>query len=417
VIRLVTDKANGGMNPALSVEAALDRIARAEAMPHFTFLHSPESPRQAGNKRAPRTIVFDSEMAMTFGGAHSGAVGEDDLELMEFRPKTGRILLRFIRFPNAKNKLTAPYVSEVNPTQCTSCHTSDPMPFWSEYPNWPAAYGANDDQIVEDSAESKDLQSLRNAIRVGKYRPNLLRIAQNRGERADLRNSKLWFDPAEAYAPYSLRYKSERYDLRPNLFLGKLLIQHQAHRVARRIQASAMYRKYRSILVAKLAQCEWDVDLSPLYESVNAELAKDLHVKSAAEQGFIVELPKLLKVLGISLDEFSMSFKDKGSSKFRDNFDGRGYLSGYVVSHLYLGLTNEFPELKKYYGAESQALKGELQDPLSRKINALGKTAVYIGGSDPDRGGPVVINTLARSCSTLVDIAKRTFKKTSAARR
>jgi hypothetical protein len=138
-----------------SVEAVLPLLP-ADLRSSYVLVHDSRSV-QSASYASPRAILFgmDAHLTCAFAG-DPAQPGFDSLECFQFRETSRTFDFRQIRFPTSSNGLTQVAFSASNQStdgkiQCTSCHGADPRPNWDAYSTWPGAYGADDDELGDDS--------------------------------------------------------------------------------------------------------------------------------------------------------------------------------------------------------------------------------------------------------------------------
>jgi len=115
----------------------------------YVLMHTSES-LQSATFESPRAILFgrDARLTCAFNG------GGDTLECFQFRRAERRFDFHQIVFPTPSNHRREVAFSPTNRSadgrvSCTSCHGADPRPNWNDYPDWPGAYGEDDNAPPE----------------------------------------------------------------------------------------------------------------------------------------------------------------------------------------------------------------------------------------------------------------------------
>lgn len=339
LVSLIEDRENGGKSPAYTIQDTLARLP-ADFRSRFTLVYSSLS-LQSATPLAPRAILFDDRFILTFNGDPSAA-GFETLEVMEYKPQLKALEMHEIRFPGSGQR--AEY-SETNPPLCLSCHQIDPRPIWNQYDQWPGVYGSNDDGIFED-AEGAGFKSFKAAAA------------------AHPRYSKLIFKPGSEFSPYSKGLAGET-GFRPNLLLTKLLTRFNSNRIARLLEESPLYPKYKNYLAVTLASCPLDSGTSRL---VRARLDADLGARAKD----IPELPKYARVaavLGLTPHDWDLRLENH-VYKF---FEGQLQISDLVYAEILSSLAANDPELKPAATLKwDQNYYYYANEPMYRSVDAIG---------------------------------------------
>ena len=230
--------------PVDSVAELLPLLA-PELRRSFTLVFATRSPQQDVDPLHPRVILFgtDARLVLAFTGDPTGA-NLDILEVIHFRDATRAFELERFVLPAAVRRDPALAASagangRKNPTECLRCHGADPRPIFDSYPVWPGFYGSAQDAFAVAPTELASYRSFRS--------------------RTDLPGSVyrgLEFPPGSEVSPYALEPAEDTSGrFAPNMRLGMALTERNRERIARKLEASPRYERYRDKLVAGLLGC------------------------------------------------------------------------------------------------------------------------------------------------------------------
>lgn len=96
----------------------------------------------------PRLIMYglDARFLMSAGGVPEDPLYEV-IEMAELDSETGEWIFRALDFQQ-----TPPSLSSSDET-CIGCHGDPVRPIWGNYPDWPGAFGANENDLTPDQAQ------------------------------------------------------------------------------------------------------------------------------------------------------------------------------------------------------------------------------------------------------------------------
>lgn len=100
-----------------------------------TFVHTPRSTTQSGDRLNPRMIFYTDggRLLFTINGSPEYS-GYNQIEVIEYNPKDHSYAFHTVDFSQNKPKV------KKNETSCQRCHQGKPI--WDSYPLWPGVFGA-----------------------------------------------------------------------------------------------------------------------------------------------------------------------------------------------------------------------------------------------------------------------------------
>ncbi|MCH9687008.1 MAG: hypothetical protein K0V04_36570 [Deltaproteobacteria bacterium] len=99
--------------------------------------------RHLADLESPRLIMFglDARFLMAVGGVHEDPLREV-VEMAELDEQTGQWIYRLIDFETGTPTLSA------NDHACQGCHGNPTRPIWGNYPDWPGAFGSDENHLT-----------------------------------------------------------------------------------------------------------------------------------------------------------------------------------------------------------------------------------------------------------------------------
>ncbi len=107
--------------------------------------------RHLADLRDPRLIMFglDARFLMAVGGVEEDPLREI-VEMAELDEETGQWIYRLIDFE------TSPPTLSADDLACQGCHGSPTRPIWGNYPDWPGAFGEDENHLTGDQSAMLD---------------------------------------------------------------------------------------------------------------------------------------------------------------------------------------------------------------------------------------------------------------------
>jgi hypothetical protein len=202
-----------------------------------------------------------------------------------------------------------------NPEECGTCHAKH-RPIWTEYPQWPSAFGATDDVIGAGTEDETDLT-----------RFNQRRSTHPRYKFLRPRNHE---DPI---APYTRVMFDPQIDRRPNLRLTKLLAGWYAKSLARKL-----LQRWRVLSIAdqQLSTSILRGDIQRYTESYRSarDWLRQRRGGVALNYGFVRRDPLIYEWFEtFGSDRFSWSI-DPDAASGAEFFEGKRFLLDLVIDRL-----------------------------------------------------------------------------------
>ena len=160
---------NGETHEMLSVQGIYDYVIDNDvdnvrdllsALPEsmggsFVLMEETRSRHQASLEH-PRLIMYglDARFILSAGGVPDDPLYEV-IEMAELDRETGEWIFRALDFQTDPPELGA------DDSSCQSCHGSPTRPIWGSYPEWPGAFGADEDNLTE--AQASTLMGIKDA--------------------------------------------------------------------------------------------------------------------------------------------------------------------------------------------------------------------------------------------------------------
>lgn len=334
---------------------------------NFVLMRNSQSSQGATPER-PRVLMFGNgdRAVISFNGSPEER-GFNKVEMVEFKNDTNRFEFREIDFTDG-----LPKFSEANPPRCLKCHQEkEPRPNWPEYPDWPGAFGKDDD--IPRREEIEQLQSfMANQPQLERYRHL---ITQNEF----------------GIGPFALISKGEARH-RPNMRFTKLLARLQAKTLLRRMKSSPHFKLYRDLILLRTSGGQYkgpkDIASFPYQPFIQyIDLANPLrHIQREAMEAFA----GLLKEVQIKPVDLSLEFDPKGEKiKASDNYnEGSSGMVGLLLGELWRDLIAENRSFVPYYKPLTGYKGYEWIDELGMPT----KSGLHYG----DRPDPILLDALSK---------------------
>ncbi|MBL8179786.1 MAG: hypothetical protein JNK48_34220, partial [Bryobacterales bacterium] len=98
---------------------------------------------------SPRVIMYSADARLLISvGSHGSDALREVADLAELNPATGFWNLRSLDFRQS------PAVLSADDQKCQRCHGSPAKPLWSNYGNWPGAFGPDFDRLTQSQADA-----------------------------------------------------------------------------------------------------------------------------------------------------------------------------------------------------------------------------------------------------------------------
>ena len=301
----------------------------------FILMHESQS-LQPATPSHPRVITFgqNARLILAFNGDRKLSEGTPSgdnpyltLEVIQFRETVAGGLPRdrfdFFEasFPTAsRDKVT---FSDVNPSKCMKCHTSDPRPNWEPYNIWPGAFGSL------DSFMSKSKWYINTVSKFPLAEKWKIGLPAGIDEVVKI-------DEDEAFQRFKNNYLSlpryrslmitDQKEISTNLLnfsesIGNL----NFRRIARKIKVLPTYEKYKYAILGILA-CNSFSDASRNLKNLLGVAGHFQFARGTPVFGEIASLfNSIFDLKGVSTSTWSMNFVPNAKFAFEDRFGTPGY--------------------------------------------------------------------------------------------
>ncbi len=339
---------------------------------NFVLMKSSQSSQGATPER-PRIIMFgDGDTTILSFNGDENQRGFDKIELMEFKKDSSQFELREIDFSNSK-----PQFSQANPPRCIKCHREkEARPNWRKYPNWPEAYGANDDILSAEETSSLKKFLLES--------PNLERYRH------------LIYDKNANLGPFSLEKKGDpRY--RPNMRLTKLLVRLQAKSLYRQMKSSPHFKLHRDLIILRSEGGRYTGDVNESgfpfgHYSKPMDLYNPLRDIYKEANSYFNEISK---EVGITQADWTLEFEPVNSKNGTWSYysEGRAGMENFVLGELWRDLILDEPDLARFYRPGTDYPSYPWLDKLGSQV----KSALFYGEKPNEELNQALLNSVARN--------------------
>jgi hypothetical protein len=210
---------------------------------------------QSADPLAPRAIIFDERTGFTvsYNGGLPEQTANQRLDIMSFDHGTKKFDLQQIDFP-IQGGHPNPSTSD-----CVKCHGPNMRPIFAMYPDWPAFYGSENDELTNTTAVQKiefaDYQKFlkttvtTNPRYAALYSPARVQTYLGR---------KIY--PSFPYRPdvsTDVHNVSRAFAFRPELRIGVLYNRLNAQFLESKIKSHPRYDEFAPYFLFNLLQCSW----------------------------------------------------------------------------------------------------------------------------------------------------------------
>jgi hypothetical protein len=157
--QLVTDLQN---HPEVTTLDQVPGILRPDFLMNFILKHGLKRQGERGHlvetkvsqsadPDAPRAIIFDERSGFTvsYNGGKPNQTAGQRLDIMSFETHTNTFSLEQIDFP------IEPGQPHLKTSDCKMCHGPGMRPIFAMYPDWPAFYGSDNDELTRNTEVQK----------------------------------------------------------------------------------------------------------------------------------------------------------------------------------------------------------------------------------------------------------------------
>lgn len=267
---------------------------------------------QTADRFYPRAILWDEEtgFSLSFNGGLRGQTGNNRIDLLWFDQKTFEYHLGALLYPVPDPNQIRLIRKDEKGVTCTSCHGPRNRPVWAMYPDWPAFYGSDNDEIVgkEDFFKTFVEQVARNPELTDYVHDETVRLnphvkeaglTQEDHREAHLRFRPLfelgpthlgrWFGRGSRVAYYlefpyrpsnaaELAHPSRAFFFRPNLRFGILYNRMNALNIHAAVTKHPNFEALKEELLYTILDCTWPAPtlLARAKENIKAKTGLEL---------------------------------------------------------------------------------------------------------------------------------------------
>jgi len=263
---------------------------------------------QSSDPHAPRVIMWDerSGYTLSYNGGAAGQTHGQRLDTLGFDNTTKKWKLTAVDFPIQPGRAVHAM------TDCLDCHGADQRPIFSMYPDWPAFYGSDNDELTDandpiQQVELRDYQNFRAqaAVTHPRYSPMFSAAVM----RATLNVTPYLTFPYRQNIDSARNAVSRAFAFRPALRLGILYNRLHSQNIFARIQNHANYRLLGEYFLHGILQCRWS---SPQAHAATSELREVQRiigrVPRRLAQGDTLHYRDLLAIFGLRVNDVDIRY-------------------------------------------------------------------------------------------------------------
>lgn len=220
---------------------------------------------QSADPKRPRAILWDerSGFSVSYNGGAPGQTAGNRLDVLELDEATQEFRLAGLEFsgdgpPVYKRDADIPEAG----SKCGTCHGPNMRPIFSMYPDWPAFYGSDNDELTDTSKpvqerEASEYAGFRREVtdqQLSRYLP----LFDRDNVRAHLRGTELYASfPYRPDTNLNIEAASRAFAFRPALRYGILQNRLMATVAAKRITSHPRFDTLGPLFLHDLLQCRW----------------------------------------------------------------------------------------------------------------------------------------------------------------
>ncbi len=328
---------------------------------------------QSASPQAPRAILWDerSGMVLSYNGGQKTQTNGQRLDWQAFDPKTRTFHLEAIDFPIEPGRAKA--YGKDGGADCVACHGPLERPIFSMYPDWPAFYGSDNDElgsakVAVQGAERRDYEAFRKGLGAtsARYTPLFDPARVKRTAGVDI--YPFW--PYRPDLDEKITAPSRAFAFRPGLRLGVVLNRLQSEMLAERIAAHPSFASLGTLFVHELLQCASSPAASRAHaERVASALGEKGPPAALLHEG-LVHYRKLLALWGLTVADVDIRFAHSNPAYASDDARGKPMGVGYIGRYwnAYFDGASTIDELVAYLLVEHLTKT----DPKVRALDAAG---------------------------------------------
>jgi hypothetical protein len=328
---------------------------------------------QSASPEAPRAILWDerSGMVLSYNGGQKNQTNGQRLDWQAFDPKTRAFHLEAIDFPIEAGNAKA--YGKDGGADCVTCHGPLERPIFSMYPDWPAFYGSDNDElsstkVAVQAAEHHDYEAFRKGLGATSARYTPLFDAARVKRTAGVDIYAFW--PYRPDLDEKITAPSRAFAFRPGLRLGVVLNRLQAQMLAARIEAHPTFPKLGTLFLHELLQCPSSPAAARTHAERVGEALGEKGPPTALLHEGLVHYRKLLALWGLTVADVDIRFAYPNPAYGSDDARGKPMGVGYIGRYwnAYFDGASTIDELVAYLLWEHLAKT----DPKVRALDAAG---------------------------------------------
>ena len=330
---------------------------------------------QSADPLLPRAILWNEStgFSLSFNGGGATQTAPQRLDVLSFSQDTKTFRLSQVDFPLTEAQINDRAHSVVKAdASCAECHGSRQRPIFAMYPDWPAFYGSDNDElnnpkVANQHAELGDYRNFKNnvASKHPRYSPLFEEtlIQSNYG-------IKIWETyPLRPNTSEEARNVSRSFAFRPGLRLGIVYNRLNAQSVFKTMKDHPNYEKFAVLTLHSLLQCNWNASM-PKTRAAVSEMVKSVSPTApqwVGNDSLQLHYHQIWNLYGMKINDVDIrySYNHEGyanidSSKrimepgyigryFNSYFDGSATIDELIIAKLLTDLTPKFLSLKNAY--------------------------------------------------------------------
>ncbi|MES3039465.1 MAG: hypothetical protein V4736_16270 [Bdellovibrionota bacterium] len=259
---------------------------------------------QSADPLLPRAIIWDerSGFSISYNGGGEGQLAPHRLDLFSFNPVAKTFHLEQIDFP-IQGKV------QVTTTDCASCHGPRHRPIFGMYPDWPAFYGSDNDELTGDKEVQKlELADYEAFRKQSGHHPRYEPLFDSNSVQKYLGRPDYLSFPYRPDVSEEARNVSRSFSFRPALRMGILYNRMTAQSVLAVLKQNPEYLKWAPYFVFNLLGCDWRTELQVSRNIWNQRAQKKLGMKANLLATGILEYRQNLALMGLRINDIDIRY-------------------------------------------------------------------------------------------------------------
>lgn len=306
---------------------------------------------QSADPLAPRAIIFDERNGFTvsFNGGMPGQSAGQRLDILDFDFGSKKFSLKQIDFPISAGHLA------LTTSDCASCHGPNLRPIFSMYPDWPAFYGSDNDELTGTTAvQTKEFSDYRQFLKmVATKHPRYSPLFSNARVQKYLGRDLYASFPYRPDTSAKTRDVSRAFAFRPELRLGIVYNRLLAQNLTASIVQHERYSEFGKYFLFNLLQCSWNPNHKKSLEKWLSRVQEVTGTKAKTLSGGLLDYHQNLALFDLKINDVDMrysynheGYKNLDASKkvmevgyigryFNSYFDGSATIDELLAAALY----------------------------------------------------------------------------------